>query len=87
MKGQTMSVLIDVTKFTPLEKEFLEVLKDGMPHLRDDLHSLIKPSSVGNITKIIQRMRVKLDPMGMDIVCVYRYRQISYQWIRRLGNQ
>jgi len=73
------------TKFTPTEKKMLEILSDGRPHRRKELHACCGPSSErGTVYRHVSSIRTKLKPKGENIVCVLLNRSVHYQHVRLL---
>lgn len=78
-----------MAKFTPTETRILEVLSDGKPHHKLELHvclfdemGLDKNKAVANH---VLRIRAKLNPEGYDIACSLRYRKTYYTHVRLLS--
>lgn len=68
-----------------IRQQMLDLLSDGLPHSRGDLHKLCGPSSVGVVARHIHHIRKGLRPIGEDIICELHKRQIHYRHIRLLG--
>ncbi len=82
-----LTVLSDVTPkhFTPTQRLLLNVLADGRPHSRAELHGCFDElAEVKRVRNTISLMRAKLRPEGEDIVCELRSRQIWYRHVRLL---
>lgn len=75
-----------MSNHTPTEEAILNVLSDGMPHTREELHTCLPDplSAISAIQPHISHLRSKLVPIGHDIVCEFRDRQYMYRWIRLL---
>ena len=71
--------------FTPTQRLLLDVLADGRPHSRKELHGCFDVlADVKRVRDTISLMRAKLRPKGEDIVCELRRRQIWYRHVRLL---
>lgn len=75
-----------VNGFTPTEKRILELLSDGRPHKRQEVHACLDDdlASLKSITPHISRIRRKINTQGEEIVCVARERSYYYQHVRLL---
>lgn len=74
-------------KVTPTQKAILQVLSDGLPHSKAELHACL-PDELGklsNITWHLAEIRKVLRPRGQDVLCEYRDRARLYRWVRLLG--
>lgn len=70
--------------FTPIQQSILQILSDGLPHSRDELHECCKPSGIGALRHHICDIRKMLLNKGENIVCVLRGTRIYYQHVRML---
>ncbi len=73
--------------FTPTQSAMLQVLSDGRPHPKSDLHACL-PDPEGtkdNIKVHICRMRKRLRPAGKDILCVWDRRRWFYRLVRLIN--
>ena len=52
-----------------IPEKMLSLLSDGMPHSREELHTLCGPSSP-NVVRFHIHQAKKLLPLGEDIVCM-----------------
>lgn len=70
--------------FTRTEYLILEVLSDGEPHHRSELHSCLwdDGGALYNVNQHIYNLNRKLRPLGLDIVSIYRNRRSFYRWMR-----
>ena len=68
--------------FTPTEQRMIDVLADGKPHRREELHACLgdELQPLTAIQMHICKMRKKL--VGHDILCVARNRSYYYQHVR-----
>ena len=75
-----------INGFTPTQKRMLELLSDGLPHRREELHKCLEDdlSQLNAIQPHISRIRDKIRGKGEDIICVYFERTIGYQHVRVL---
>jgi len=75
-----------INGFTPTEKRILKLLSDGRPHKRQEVHACLEDdlSNLKSITPHISRIRVKINAVGEEIVCVARERSYYYQHVRLL---
>ena len=76
-----------MTRFTPTEQRFLDLLSDGQPHGREELRGLLNDSlcDLSRIQIHVSRLRAKLRPLGQDIVCELGG-GIHYRHVRLLAN-
>ena len=68
-----------MSKFTKTEQAILDVLGDGVPHAKAEVHACL-PDELGemnNIHRHITAIRKKL-PNGLAIACVLRDRRHKY---------
>jgi hypothetical protein len=75
-------------QFSHTQQCILSVLADGMPHDMDELvgavpDELATPKTVKNHLYII---RIKLRPIGQDIICQFLNRQRLYRQVRLLSS-
>jgi hypothetical protein len=75
--------MIGANGFTPTEARIFEILSDGLPHRREDLHKCLPDelSALSALRPHLTRMRDKLQPKGFDILCVLLHKQIHYQLV------
>lgn len=74
-------------KLTPTERKILDVLSDGLPHTRAEVHACL-PDELGDMSNVwvhISNLRGKLRATGRDVACVYRNRRRHYQLFRLLA--
>lgn len=74
--------------FTPTQRAILQVLSDGLPHRREELHACL-PDELGpqrNIRAHITAIRKILRPRGEDVVCEYGRFGFGYRHVRLLAN-
>jgi hypothetical protein len=73
-------------RFTPTQQRMIDVLSDGMPHTREELHKCLwdEEGALGNIKMHISLIRKVLQPVGQDIVCCLVRGTIQYRHIRRI---
>lgn len=75
-------------KFTPTEQKLLKRLSDGNRHLRDDLKLLLPDHMLNQRTALpyhMSKLRKKLNPIGEEIVCEFRFGKIYYRHVRLIG--
>lgn len=72
------------SEFTPIQRAMLQVLSDGMPHTREELHACCGPSSRGTIQVHICELRKRLRQRSENILCVLSSKGIRYQHVRML---
>lgn len=78
--------------YTPIERKLLDMLSDGRPHHRAELHALAwdRQDRLQNMQIHISNLRKKLRPKGRDIVCEVRKAGLplgtSYQLVRLLSD-
>lgn len=74
-----------MTKPAPIREAILELLADGRPHHKKELHALCGPSNLRSLTSHISTLRLILRPRGEDIVCEFANRTIYYRHVRLIG--
>jgi len=76
------------SKFTKTEQLMLNVLADGYPHTREELHACLPDelSALGAIKRHLSGIRKKLRPQGQDIICELRDRRPLYRHVRLLAS-
>ena len=70
-------------KFTRTERRMMEILADGLPHSRRELHACL-PDELGELRNIwthISRIRKKVRPKGREIVCEIWQRTVHYRLV------
>ena len=75
-------------KFTRTERRMMEILADGLPHSRRELHACL-PDELGalkNIWTHLSRIRKKVRLKGEEIVCVIHNRTVHYRLVRLVAN-
>ena len=72
---------------TPTQRAMLDVLADGLPHTREELHACLPDELgvIGNIRPHITAIRKVLRPRGQDIICETAYRRTRYRHVRMLN--
>jgi hypothetical protein len=72
--------------FTETETKILRVLKDGEPHVRQDLIEALpdKDHSLGSLSMHLCNLRRKTRPKGYDVICQLLHRRIYYRAIKLL---
>lgn len=71
--------------FTKTQQAMVDILSDGMPHTREELHACCGPSSMSTIRFHLTYIRKKLPP-GEDILLRILNRRRYYQWVRLLAS-
>ena len=74
---------LDLGELPRMQRALMDILKDGLPHARNELWEVLKPSGFRTVAFHMCMLRKKL-PAGQDIVCVYRNKMYHYQWVRLL---
>lgn len=69
--------------YTPTEKRILDLLRDGRPHHRKEVHACLEDdlSDISAIYPHMTRLRNKLQPSGQDILAVTTGRTTYYQQV------
>lgn len=78
-------VEVVMVRFTPTQQRIMDLLSDGQPHGRTELHGCLRDSlsEVQTIENHISHLRKVLRPRGEDIICVRRIAiENSYQLVR-----
>ena len=70
--------------FRPMEIAILTVLSDGLPHNYPELKEAMGDTLTTNkcLGVHISYIRKKIQPQGLDILCVKRYGKYHYQQVR-----
>ena len=74
-----------IEQMTGIEQTLFEVLQDGRLHKRADLLKVMDEDGLADRRMLSQqfcRMRKKLRPVGVDIVCCLFQRTIHYRLVR-----
>lgn len=73
--------------YTKTEQAIIDILSDGKPHSRKELHACCGPSLKKVVSTHVVNIRKKLPP-GQDIVAVMlnRGKAAFYQHVRRLAS-
>lgn len=80
---------MNLDSLSPIQRKMLEVLSDGMPHTREELHACLwdEQGALSNIKAHITAIRAKLRPIGEDILCEVGYKlQFRYRHVRLLAS-
>ena len=74
--------------YTPTEFRILQLLRDGLPHRREEVHACLDDdlSALRSITPHLTRLRKKIQPAGQDILAVTTGRITFYQQVRLLNS-
>lgn len=75
-------------RYTPTQQRMVDVLSDGQPHRREELHACLvdELGAVENIRVHLSALRAKLRPLGEDILCEYRGHQFYYRHVRLIAS-
>ncbi len=76
-----------INGLTPTEHRILKLLSDGMPHHRKEVKDTCLDDELAtypNLNKHICKMRPKIASRNLEIVCVFRYRQLCYRLVQPL---
>lgn len=73
-------------EFTGVRKKMVELLSDGLPHTRQELHACLSDElgPLSNIRAHLSIMRKKLRTIGEDILCEFVGRKLHYRLVRLL---
>lgn len=78
-----------MAKFTPTQQRIMDVLADGKPHHKSELHECLFDDMAvdkdDSVSKHIIQIRKKLNPDGYDIVTNMRNRKCYYMHVRLLS--
>lgn len=70
--------------FTPTQQAMLDVLADGLPHTRKELHACL-PDELGALSNIqphLCKMRKTLKQRNEDVICCVENGYICYRHVR-----
>lgn len=75
-------------KLTPTQSRMLNILSDGLPHSREELHACLNDDlgELSNIQPHISLLRKSLRRHGQEIECVNRAGNWFYRHVRVLAN-
>jgi DNA-binding winged helix-turn-helix (wHTH) protein len=73
--------------FPPVQQRMLELLSDGLPHSKEELHDCLydELSNIATIQKHISLIRKQLRPHGQDILIEFIRRRVHYRHVRLLS--
>lgn len=74
--------------YTPTQRRILNLLSDGMPHTRKEIHKCLDDelAALSAIKWHIMHLRTALRRHGQDIVCELIGKSINYRQIRLLNS-
>jgi hypothetical protein len=74
-------------KLTPTQQRMLDLLSDGLPHNKAELHALLWDNlSYANTIQVhISALRKVLRARGEDILCEFIHRRLHYRHVRLLS--
>lgn len=75
-------------QFTPTQQRMVDLLSDGLPHSRHELHACLNDElqPLIHITPHLTLIRKVLRPKGQDIICEIYNRTVHYRHVRLLHN-
>jgi len=76
---------MDHNGFSPTQRRMLEVLSDGQPHAKSELHKACGPCSEKTVVVHIFNLRKKLQRHGHDVACRRVRSRWCYQHVRLLA--
>lgn len=70
-------------KFTATEQRILDVLSDGLSHVRQELKDVLEDELAGKdaLSFHMMNIRRKLEPIGQSVVCELRGRKVLYRHV------
>jgi hypothetical protein len=73
-------------KLSPVQRKMLEVLADGLPHRRAELHACLwdREGAMRNIRTHLSIIRKHLNERGESIICEMHEKHICYRHVRLL---
>lgn len=74
--------------YTPTQQRIIDLLQDGLPHLRIELMKCLGDdlTTVATLHSHFVKLRKKLVPRGETIVCEILNRRIAYRHVRLLSS-
>lgn len=74
--------------YTPTQRRLLDVLADGMPHRREELHACLgdELSSRNNLEVHLTHLRKRLNRQGLHVVCESNGKWSRYRLVRLLAS-
>lgn len=75
--------------YTPVQQRILAILADGMMHHKEELYCCIDDELADKdncLRSYISQIRLKLRPIGQDIVCQYHFKRFYYRQVRLLAS-
>lgn len=72
---------------TPTQQRIIKLLSDGLPHTREEIHSLLDDAltELSAVRKHVCLVRAKLAGRGETILCELVNRRICYRHVRLLS--
>lgn len=70
-------------RFTETQRKILDVLSDGMPHTKDELHACLSDelAALSAVDFHLTGIRKVIRPVGQDIICQFIDKQFKYRLI------
>jgi|SRR5580658_10449155 hypothetical protein len=77
-----------VLSFTPVQQRIMDLLSDGLPHTRREIHGCLRDeqSKVSAIGVHISDIRKKVLPTGYTFVCTLSSRKIRYRYVQLVND-
>lgn len=74
--------------FTPVQRKMMDILRDGLPHTREELHGCLydEMGPVSNIRHHLTGIRKILRPRGEDVITELVNRNTYHRWVRLLSS-
>jgi DNA-binding transcriptional ArsR family regulator len=80
---------LDAPVYTPTQKRILAILADGNMHLKEELYCCIDDELAnkdGTLRFHMSKLRLKLRPQGLDVICQYHYKRYYYRQVRLISS-
>ncbi len=61
-------MVLDEIKWTQTQRKFINLLRDGRPHLRSEFSKIVAPSGEVAVRMMLSAIRKKIRPKGMDVL-------------------
>lgn len=75
-------------ELSPTQRRIAELLADGRPHTRAELHALLPRDGgpLSNVQPHLTALRKRLRPLGEEVVCEIVSRRICYRRVRLISS-
>lgn len=88
MIDKDLDGLLDAVDNSPVQRKMVQVLIDGLPHRREELHGCLldRLGPLSNIKSNISKIRKQAHILNLEIVCTLAQRTVWYRLVRPINN-